>query len=387
LSITILLAFYILTPALVIYLCYRFSFFNKIGAVLLCYIAGISIGNAGILPVEVYGYQETAADVSVVLALPLLLFSLDIKRWSRLAGKTILSMLLATCSITIISTIGYLYINDILVDAWKISGMLIGVYTGGTPNLAAIKSALDIDSTTFIIVHTYDTIISILYILFVLTIAQRVFLLFLKPFVYKNGLTADAHKEKLETEDIYTYSEMLKLPVLKKLFFAFLASCVIVGVAVFLSTIVPGSFQTTMAILTVTTLGIAGSFIKPLRKIDKSFQLGMYIIYIFCIVVGSMANASLLMNINYTIMYYLFFAVFGSMVIHALLCRLFNVDADTFIVTSTSAICSPPFVPIVADAIKNREVLISGLTTGIIGYAIGNYLGISMAYLFRSISM
>ena len=386
-SITILLAFYILFPALVIYLCYRFSFFNKIGAVLLCYIAGITIGNSGILPVEVYGYQETAADVSVVLALPLLLFSLDIKRWSRLAGKTLLSMLLATVSIIIISVFGYLYVNDILVDAWKISGMLIGVYTGGTPNLAAIKSALDIDSTTFIIVHTYDTIISILYILFILTIAQKVFLLFLKPFVYRNGLTTDEHKEKLETEDISTYSEMLKLPVLKKLVLSFMTSCLIVGIAVFLSTIVPESFETTMAILTVTTLGIVGSFIAPLRKIDKSFQLGMYLIYIFCIVVGSMANASLLMNINYTIMYYLFFAVFGSMILHAFFCRLFNVDADTFIVTSTSAICSPPFVPLVADAIKNREVLISGLTTGIIGYAIGNYLGISMAYIFKSIGV
>jgi len=33
--------------------------------------------------------------------------------------------------------------------------------------------------------------------------------------------------------------------------------------------------------------------------------------------------------------------------------------------------------------LKNREVIISGITTGIIGYAIGNYLGISLAYLFR----
>jgi uncharacterized membrane protein len=50
-----------------------------------------------------------------------------------------------------------------------------------------------------------------------------------------------------------------------------------------------------------------------------------------------------------------------------------------------SAVCSPPFVPAVAAALKNKSIIISGLTTGIVGYAIGNYLGISLAYLFRSI--
>ena len=55
-----------------------------------------------------------------------------------------------------------------------------------------------------------------------------------------------------------------------------------------------------------------------------------------------------------------------------------------FIITSASAICSPPFVPVVAAALKNRAVIISGLTTGIIGYALGNYLGITMAYVVKS---
>ncbi len=32
---------------------------------------------------------------------------------------------------------------------------------------------------------------------------------------------------------------------------------------------------------------------------------------------------------------------------------------------------------------KNKDVIISGLTVGIIGYAIGNYLGISIAFLLR----
>jgi uncharacterized membrane protein len=62
---------------------------------------------------------------------------------------------------------------------------------------------------------------------------------------------------------------------------------------------------------------------------------------------------------------------------------LFKVDSDTMIVTSTALICSPPFVPVIAGAIRNRQVIISGLTVGILGYAIGNYLGYLVAQFLR----
>jgi uncharacterized membrane protein len=32
----------------------------------------------------------------------------------------------------------------------------------------------------------------------------------------------------------------------------------------------------------------------------------------------------------------------------------------------------------VAGALKNKEIIITGLTVGIIGYAIGNYIGIAL---------
>ncbi len=52
-------------------------------------------------------------------------------------------------------------------------------------------------------------------------------------------------------------------------------------------------------------------------------------------------------------------------------------------ITSTALIFSPPFVPVVAGAIQNKEVIVSGLTVGIIGYALGNYLGVIVAEFLR----
>jgi uncharacterized membrane protein len=114
-----------------------------------------------------------------------------------------------------------------------------------------------------------------------------------------------------------------------------------------------------------------------------SFNLGQYIVLIFCVVVGSMADIRQLLVAAPAIISYTFFVVFGSWLVHLLLSFIGRVDTDTTIITSVSAIFSPPFVPVVAGALKNREVIISGLATGIIGYAIGNYLGITFAYLLK----
>ncbi|MBW7857978.1 MAG: DUF819 family protein [Leptonema sp. (in: Bacteria)] len=111
----------------------------------------------------------------------------------------------------------------------------------------------------------------------------------------------------------------------------------------------------------------------------------MYIILIFCISVASLTDAAGLLNIDLVIAAYVAGGVFGGMLLHAILCKLAKVDVDTYIIASVSAICSPPFVPAAADAINRRNLIPIGLTTGIIGYGIGNYLGISLAYLLSSL--
>ncbi|HPD57488.1 MAG TPA: DUF819 family protein [Smithellaceae bacterium] len=375
----VLMALYILFPALVIYLCYRFPRINKIGAVVICYISGIILGNIGVLPDAVYPIQETLSEASVVIALPLLLFSMDVRKWSRLAGKTLLSMLLATISIIVVAIAGFFLIKPFVSEAWQLAALSVGVYTGGTPNLAAIKAALNVESTRFIIVHTYDTVISIIYIIFCITIARRVFGILLPPFVKasnNHGRAGDA--DGLETEQIKAYSGILSRKIVPGLAAALGIALGIVGLSVFLGSLMPKDYSTSFIILSITTLGIGASFIPKIRSIAKTFQFGMYVIYIFCFTVASMANFKTLVNIDVPIMLFIVFSIFGSMALHAVLCAPFKIDTDTFIIVSASAICSPPLVPVVSDGLKNNEVLLSGLTTGIIGYAIGNYLGISI---------
>ncbi len=142
----LLVFFFIFFPTLVIFLCNKYSFLDKIGAVVLCYIVGGLVGNIGILPTGFDKVQGPMMLINICLALPLMFFSLDIKGWGRLAGKSLLSFVLQTLAIVVIATAGYyLFRSYVGPETWKIAGMFIGVYTGGTVNLGAIATALQTD--------------------------------------------------------------------------------------------------------------------------------------------------------------------------------------------------------------------------------------------------
>ena len=100
----------------------------------MCYFVGMLAGNFFQFPAGLIQIQETFSEVTVALALPFLLFSMDIKAWKQLAGKATLCMLLAVVAIMLASFIGFIIIQGSVPYDWQLGGMAVGLYTGGTPN-------------------------------------------------------------------------------------------------------------------------------------------------------------------------------------------------------------------------------------------------------------
>lgn len=380
----LLIIFYLFTPFLILHLCRRYRWVNKLGAVIIAYLIGLLLGNAGILPLiePAATIQDVLTTLTIPLAIPLLLFSVNIRRWFNVAGTTMLSMLFSLTGVLSMVIIGFfLFRGHEINDLWKVSGMLVGVYTGGTPNLASIKLALDVDETIYVVTHTYDLIIGVFYLLFMLSVGQRFFLRFLPA--YRHVDPEYSSIKNFDGEDPYRgiFRKDIFIPLLK----TFGLSVLIFAVSGGVSLILPENAQMAVVILLITTLGILASLIPAVNRTEKTFELGMYFILIFSIVVASMADIQRFVAASPSILLYVTLAVFGSLLVQVILSRIFGIDTDTVMITSTAFICSPPFVPVIAASLKNREVIVSGLTVGIIGYAAGNYLGVMIAYLLRGL--
>lgn len=376
-----LVIFYLVIPALLLVVIKKVPLLQKLGVVLLSYGIGLLLGNINLLPKvpDVVQIQEIINSLTIPLALPLLLFSLNIRSWFNMAGKAFIALVTGLVSVVVMVVLGYLLFNDTLTDAWKIAGMLIGVYSGGTPNLAAIQSALGVNAETYLMVNTVDIVLSSIFLLIIMTFGKGLLRKILPA--YENAKVVVAEQPLMESDD---YKGILTKKGLSSAGLALLISILIVAVSIGFSFLVSGGISMLVLILSITTLSIAASFFDFINKLNYSFQTGMYLILIFCVVVSSMANLKEMGDIAMDLLYYLSFVVFGSLALHIVLAKIFKIDADTLMVSSAALICSPPFVPVVAGALKNKDVIISGLTVGIIGYAIGNYLGVSIAYLLNS---
>lgn len=375
----VLIAGFCLIPSGVLWLCRKYSLLGKIGPVLLLYGLGIIIGNVGLMPGQMPAVQEILSNAMVPLAIPLMLFSCTFKM--KGARSQILAMITGLISVITAVIVGYLIFGKDMPEGAKIGGMLSGVYTGGTINLAALKTMLNVEDETYILINSYDILVSFLYLSFLLAIGIKLFRKFLpnehSGFTDKDAaaIQAELDKEKENPyKGLFTKSGMAQAGKLLGL------TALIVGISAGVALLLPSGMFMTIFILLLTTFGIASSFIKPVREMKYSYDIGMYFIYIFCIVVASMADLSKLdLAGGLDLLGYLLIAVFGSLALQTILARIFRIDSDMMVIASVTYINSPPFVPMMAAAMKNKDVLIPGLTIGVIGYAVGNYLGFLMS--------
>jgi uncharacterized membrane protein len=401
-------------------MCKRWPVLKKLGSIVLAYGFGLILGSSGLLPHGSEAYrmalqgraalpdtemrvlldsgtisqddsyvnsiastQDMLVSIIVPLSFPLLLFSLNIKRWLRFAKEGFISMILALISVIAIVSSGYFIFKNVVPDCWKVAGMLVGVYTGGTPNLVSLKVALGVNPNLFVMTSTYDMIVGAITIIFFITIGPRIFRAILPPFKH-HGDTEVTDEIIGEAESFEDFSGMFRkgriLPLLIALGIALLIFIASFGISMLL----PKVSQMVVVILSITTLGILGSLINWINKIEKSFQLGMYFILVFSFAVASMADLRVVFSIGFLGLFaYITYAYFGTLVLHILLSKIFNVNADDFLITTTAFVFSPPFVPVVAGALKNKDVIITGITVGIIGYVIGNYLGVGLGYFLK----
>jgi uncharacterized membrane protein len=378
----LIIALYFLFPAAILLLSTRYPIINKIGIVVICYTGGLILGNTGVIPESISGLQSDLMGVTILLGIPLVLFSENVVKWARMAKYTFLSLILGVVSVVIMVIAGFFIFRERIPEIWKVSGMMIGVYTGGTPNLAAISRGLGVDEDLYILTHTVELVIGAVILLFFITGAKPFFGLFMKPYKFNGGVK----QPEMEVSDFETYNGFFTRDGIPGILKSFLVSVLIFGVGYGMTFLFEGEAKDTAAILSVTTLGILASLVPAINRIKRSFQLGMYFIYIFCVIVASKANiASLFSAENASLLVNMFLfitlAMLGSLVVHALLSKIFGITVDDFLITTTGLVDSPPFVPVVAAAMRNKEVVVPGMIIGVIGYAIGNYLGISIAYL------
>ena len=385
----VVIALYVLVPVIIIECFKRWTWMKKIGTVVAAYAVGILFALTGFVHFEPgtaealsFGkIQSILMSVTVPLAIPLMLFNCDFKLWTKALPKTLWSLVGGLGAVLAAVISGYFIFRTPDVPEFnKVAAMMTGIYTGGTMNFNALGASLGVDKTVMAIVLAFEMVLTTPYIFFIIGGGYRVF----RKILPYDDITRRGRKdEQVETKDIENYQGMLSRQNAGGMFIGLGLSVLFLAIGAGLALLLTGTLNELVVILTITTLSIIASFFKKVRALPKTFELGMFFILIFSVIVASLFDIHSVNGGSLMIGLFVAWVMIVAAGLHLLLCRIMHVSGDLFCVSQIALLCSPPFVPPVVGAMKNKKVLISGIAIGLVGYAVGTYLGVLIAYVLH----
>lgn len=347
----------------------RWKLFNFIPPLLFIYATPLVLSNTGVLPTQSRAY-EVLSQYGLPVFITLLLLSVDVAAAVRIMGKGVFVMLLGTAGVIVGAPIGYFVVHRWLSpEAWKGFGALAGSWIGGTGNMAAVAGGLQTSPDVFGLAVLADNVVYVVWLPLLLAskgLADR----------FNRWARVKADRiERMEAAAAAQAAAKSDQPLLMRhlLYLAALAlSATAIGswIASMLPVIEPILSTSTWRVLLVTTIGIALSF-TPAKRIPRSHEIAMAIVYIF--VAGMGARASLE---GFAEAPAFLLGAFIWIFIHGLFCLfgawLFRVDVHSAAIASAANIGGAASAPVVAA--YHRESLVpASILMALIGYALGNY--------------
>ena len=360
-----LLLVLIVTPLLLVFLKTRIKIIRVVSPVLIAYVLGVVFSLIDFNTELSVQIKENVTFVSALLALPLLIISNNINDIFKQLGKSLLVGFLGFISLTVVILLSYYLFQDEINELWKISGILFGLYTGGTPNMVAIQTALKLDTNIFLTLTISDMAITALFLLFAIVL--------MKVLNKNNDIHVEAKTDLSKKCNNHKYNYLVITAI----------TIGIVGVSYVISNFLFSDNLTVAIIILITSFSIIIPFVVKSYNKDSAYNLGNVFIVIFSFGVSSMMDISTLNFDGLWILLYVATVLLSTFVLHLLLAKIFKIDLDFVIVVAVSLICSPAFVPLIIGYAKNKALLIPGISIGILGYVVGNYLGISVAFFLK----
>lgn len=374
-----LLAVVVTMVALSLYV-QKFKMFKMIGPALTVIIFGIILSNLSIVPFshELYG---TIGTYCIPVFISIMLFSVDIKKMLKLSKEALAATFIAIFCVSLMAVLGGVLFGKNIDEGWKIAGMFVGTYTGGSANLTAIATGLDVAPATLAAANAADYVVGIptLFLMFAspaLIKASSKFQKFWPYSVVEEDLQGDGSHEELMASKEWS---IVDIAIMVSMGF------VITEIATQLAALFPPMISSAARILLVTTIAIALAQTAPVKRLRGNMDLGLYISMMFLSTIGISVSITAFFGSALSITLFCFFVIIGSILLHLTITRLFKIKYQYVILSITGAIADGTTAGLVAASGGWKSLVSIGVVMGILGMAVGNYVGIGIAYLIRMI--
>lgn len=341
-----------------------------------CYALPLVAVELGGLPAEPAAYR-LLTDRLLPIALALLLLGVDLPAVIRTGGQALTAALIGAAGIVTGAAAGLWILKAHLPpEAWKGAGALAGTWTGGTMNLLALRSVLEVPEPLFAPLIIVDAAVA--YSWMALLIAASGFQHPLNRWLRASTPMAPADAQGRARPSTAPRPHELIASGLVALGVAFGAG----AVAQRLPTSSLVSSATGWTVLLVTTAALGLSLAPSVRRLGaRGTAVGYPCLYLVLAATGSQARLDALRSAPvWLALGVIVTLVHGSLLLLA--GRAFRIPLGVLATTSQANIGGVVSAPLVG-AVYHQSLAPLGLLLAVAGNAAGTYLGLLAASLCR----
>lgn len=345
---------------------------KKISAPLVILLVSLVIGNIGVLPMKAPVY-DVIQSILVPMAIPLLLFRVDLSKVFKQSGTLLFMFFLATI-FTIIGALTASFFIDLGDAETQIVAVLTASNIGGSANFVATSQATNFtDSSLYLSTLTADALGAVTYLVLLMVLPAVAFINHFVPSKYINS--------KLNKQGGEVNNEPVAVNVtMPSLIYPITASLLICVIAQVIATLLPVSGMF-IIIITVLSLLVANFAKEIVRKMAFDFELGTIFMYIFFATIGVSANISEMFGPALLIGAFLLILIVVHLSLLLVVGHWLKLDLAALMIASCACILGPTAAAAIAAGQGWKDLVSPGMLVGVLGYAIATFIGVAMNYI------
>jgi len=352
---------------------------SKLGASLLTLVFGAILSNAGLVPATSPVYDAISGPVTS-LAVAWLLLSVNLGDLKLAGPRMVGAFGLALLGTALGALIGAVAFAPALGEnGWRLAGTFTGTYTGGSLNFVSVGRGVGLPDSLWAGATAADAMTTGIWMAATLLIPLW-FRRFYPPVPEEFTRFPEDHADAPHKNHPFFAPASVSAMDLGVLLAAGLLLLTAADLTARLVPQIP-------SILWLTTYALILGHSRYFHQAEGALQLGTMVLHLFFVVIGIWSRVSEILAVGVVVFFYTLVVV-G---VHGLVVygggRLFKLDLGTLSVASQAGVGGPSSALAVAVAREWPGLVLPGIIVGLLGYAVGTYLGFGVAYLVRGLAL